>query len=87
MELGVLLGSGTMKGIFSVNESKNKSYHINLTGFRLFFNNLTIFQTFIPTYMVVRSCPTKGHFDSKNTRNAFLPLNLPFVGQPDNHIG
>ena len=31
-------------------------------------------------------CPTKGHFRAKNTKNAFSPLKLPFVGQPDNHI-
>ena len=31
-------------------------------------------------------CPTNGHFRAKTTKNAFLPLNWPFVGRPDNHI-
>ena len=30
---------------------------------------------------------TKGKFSAKITKNAFLPLKWPFIGQPDNHIG
>ena len=35
------------------------------------------------TYMVVRLSNKRA----KTTKNAFLPLKWPFVGQPDNHIG
>ena len=35
------------------------------------------------TFMVVRLSNKRA----KTTKNAFLPLKWPFVGQPDNHIG
>ena len=35
------------------------------------------------TYMVVRL----SNIRAKTTKNAFLPLKWPFVGQPDNHMG
>ena len=33
------------------------------------------------------TCPAKAQKKAKKTKNAFLTVNIPYVGQPDNHIG
>ena len=60
---------------------------------KTFYSKDTLFCISIgtPPFMLetiwLSGCPMKGHFRAKSAKNAFLALKLPFIGQPDNHIG